>query len=101
MDIEWAASGTTSGILNVRLYPPSPASSQTVVTQSGPIRWSLQNDTLFIDADRGLPASARATEEVVRTVMKASGLAKRFSIFRMQAEAAQTDCRPREAVLSA
>ncbi|MFP4377038.1 MAG: hypothetical protein ACLFP4_08345 [Spirochaetales bacterium] len=101
MDIEWAASGATSGVLKVRVSPPSPALCHTVVTPDGPIRWSLQNDTLFVDADRGLPANARGTEEAVRYVMKSSGLAKRFSIFRVMAEAAESAQTPREAVLSA
>jgi len=74
------------------------------MTPHGAVRWSLENETLYIDADRGPAAGTRGTEEVIRSVMKASGLAKRFSIFRMQDEIQHVDGSAHargEAVLSA
>jgi hypothetical protein len=86
MDTDWTAGRVKSEVLNVRIYPPSPATSRTLQTDHGAVRWALEDQTLFIDADRHLAPSGRNTEHLVRSILRSAGLASRYSVYRLERE---------------
>ncbi|MFW5744560.1 MAG: hypothetical protein ACOC2D_14885 [Spirochaetota bacterium] len=77
-----------AAILQVRLSPPTPAGSSTIETKSGAVRWGLLEDTLHIQPERkGVLGDSAHVERLVRTVMRRSGLARRYHVFAMAADA--------------
>jgi len=77
-----------TAILRVRLSAPTPASSSTIETKSGAVRWGLLDDTLLIQPERKeVLGDSAHVEHLVRTVMRRSGLARRYHVFAMAADA--------------
>ena len=71
-----------TAILRVRLSAPAPAHSRTIETRSGAVRWALLENTLLIQPEREAILSDTAhVEHLIRTVMRRSGLAKRYHVF--------------------
>lgn len=76
-----------ASILQVRLSAPTPARSSTVETKSGTVRWALLENTLLIQPERqDVLGDAAHVEHLIRTVMRRSGLAKRYHVFTIAAD---------------
>lgn len=76
-----------TSILKVRLAAPSPARSSTLETKSGAVRWALFENTLLIQPERPELLADRAhMEHLIRTVMRRSGLARRYHVFTVAAD---------------
>ncbi|MFW5689288.1 MAG: hypothetical protein ACOC1U_06940 [Spirochaetota bacterium] len=79
---------SSSAVLTVRFAAPVPARCRTLETRSGTIRWALLDDTLIVQPEREIAVSDRAhVEHLVRTVMRSSGLARRYHVFTMDSRA--------------
>jgi hypothetical protein len=76
-----------TGILKVRVSPPTPATSSSVETKSGRVRWALLEGTLLIQPEQEAVLDDPAQiEHLVRTVMQRCGLARRYHVFAIGAE---------------
>lgn len=64
-------------------FPGSvPESGKRIQTRSGTVRWAMLDDTLLIQPEREVDASDAAhREHLIRAVMRASGLARRYHVF--------------------
>lgn len=74
-------------VLGVRFAAPLPDESTSIRTRSGVIRWAYLDGTLIIQPETPISVDDRPlVEHLVRTVMKHSGLAKRFHVFVVRRE---------------
>ena len=81
---------TQTAILRVRLSAPAPANSSTIETKSGAVRWALLDDTLLLQPEQeAIIADTAHMEHLIRTVMRRSGLAKRYHVFAVASDCVQ------------
>ncbi len=76
---------TSDRVLSVSLSTEIHATSKRLETKSGLVRWALLEGTLLIQPEHALDcADTPLIEHIVRTVMKSSGLARRYQIFSLR-----------------
>jgi len=69
-------------VLTVDFPGSVPASGKRIETRSGVVRWAMLDDTLLVQPECEIDASDVAhREHLIRTVIRASGLARRYHVF--------------------
>jgi len=73
-------------VLSVNLSTTIRDTSKKLETKIGIVRWAMLDGTLLIQPEGDIdPSSTRHIEQLVRTVMKSSGLSRRYQVFSLHA----------------